>query len=64
MEEILNKESQTGFCKMHSNNQITIPKTMRRHFGIDNLKGEETVTLEVKVIRVLQLTEERDEANE
>lgn len=53
MGENSNKEPQTGFCKMHSNNQMTVPKTIRTHFGIDNLK-EETVTLEVKFIRVLQ----------
>lgn len=54
-------EAKVRFCRMSSNNQITVPKSVRNEFGIDNLSGDDTALIEVKFLRVVEPTEE--EAN-
>jgi len=51
-------EPKTEFCKMNSNNQITVPKPIRDSFKVGEIKEDQTVLWEVKFIRVLQPTQE------
>ena len=51
-------EPRTEFCKMNSNNQITVPQKVREAFIGKELEGDQTVLWEVKFIRALQPTQE------
>lgn len=52
-------ESKNEFCKMNANNQITVPKNVREHFGVHELTDDETVMFEVKFVRRIKPSDEK-----
>ena len=57
-EELKKMNEETVFCKVSSNNQLTVPKQIRKSFGIDENKN--SALLEVKFIRVVKPSEQKE----